>query len=1140
MKNMLFAAPTPKEHGLGPRFAYWALLCAVVAAAFAPTVQAAATSLSNRPLATRPNVQVKPNLMFILDDSGSMNGKFMPDTMNDYDFVTKITTVTYGTFSVQCNGLAYDPSMSYAPPVKADGTAYSNITFTSAWDDGFSTSSTSTKSDLTGTYYYLYQGSQPKMSWAYTQTGVVKNTFYDECRMAEATPSSLFTKVTMTGTSPDAQNYANWYSYYSKRYLLMRTAVGRSIVGLDTSFRVGFSTITDPYAANGGGRPFLDVKDFDSVQKANFYSNLYNAKRNTNTPLRGALSKAGRYFANMAPLQNYDPVQYSCQRNYALLTTDGYWDTNRENNVGGGTPKYGPYKLDNTALVGDQDGGQARPMKDVSNSPDTLADVAQYYYATDLRTPTLGNCTSTSSGATQDTCGNSLRPVPGDPATWQHMNTYTVGMGVNGTLAYDKNYLTQTTGAYADISNGIRDWPVPTVSTSDGDATNIDDLWHTAVNGRGQYFMALDAGSLVSAISDIVAALKQVEGAASAASTSSLELVPGNNNQAYRASYTTESWTGDLQAFSVNGADGAIAAMPSWSAQAKLDATTPAARKIYFSGGSGLQDFQYANLNTTQRTYFDNICVGKPVLLDQCPGLAFADKTIANSGDNLVNYLRGVRSYETAVPVASAGVSVTTVPLYRKRTHLLGDIVNGAPVQVGKPPFSYGDSGYAAFVAAQASRKNVVYAAANDGMLHALSAEAADGGSELWAYVPGAVMPNLYKLADVGYASKHQYNVDGAPVMADISVGGVWKTILVGGLNSGGHGYYALDITDPVSPKALWEFTDPNMGLSYGNPVVTKRADGTWVVAFASGYNNGGGDGLGHLYVVNANSGAKLLDIPTGAGSPANPSGLAKINSWIDDTADNTSKRFYGGDLQGNLWRFDIDNLVAPNQAAMLLATFQTSAATPQPITTQPVMAEVAGKPVVVVGTGQYLGVPDITDTSQQSIYAVKDPLTATGWGDVRANTAGFVKQTLTLNGPAATATGATVSDIAVDWGSKAGWWMDLPQLGERVNTNPKLQADTLAIATSIPDGGACSLGGASWKYYLDISNGGVVSTALAGEQWSISSLIVGMNWIKDSSGRVRLISQGSNGEIRTEIPPIPSIAGAGVARRTSWRELAD
>ena len=148
-----------------------------------------------------------------------------------------------------------------------------------------------------------------------------------------------------------------------------------------------------------------------------------------------------------------------------------------------------------------------------------------------------------------------------------------------------------------------------------------------------------------------------------------------------------------------------------------------------------------------------------------------------------------------------------------------------------------------------------MYVGANDGQLHAFDAAT---GQENWAYIPSAVLPNLYALADKNYSSQHQYFVDGSPVVGRhlperavvTCSAGQWKTILVGGLNRGGKGYYALDVTDPASPALLWEFTDANLGYSFGNPVITKLKDGTWVVLLSSGYNNA--DGLGRLYVVNA------------------------------------------------------------------------------------------------------------------------------------------------------------------------------------------------------------------------------------------------------------------------------------------------
>ena len=157
------------------------------------------------------------------------------------------------------------------------------------------------------------------------------------------------------------QNYANWSAYYQTRRLLMRTAAGKAFQTLDNSFRVGFTTISDTGVTQGTNK-FLDIGDFDTAKKAAFYNSLYTATGNSYTPLRGALSKVGRYFANKAPGQASDPMQYSCQRNFTILSTDGYWNNNTE------TSSYGPLKLTTNTAVGQQDASDVKPMWDGANS----------------------------------------------------------------------------------------------------------------------------------------------------------------------------------------------------------------------------------------------------------------------------------------------------------------------------------------------------------------------------------------------------------------------------------------------------------------------------------------------------------------------------------------------------------------------------------------------------------------------------------------------------------------------------------------------------------------------------------------------------------------------------------------------------
>lgn len=81
-------------------------------------------------------------------------------------------------------------------------------------------------------------------------------------------------------------------------------------------------------------------------------------------------------------------------------------------------------------------------------------------------------------------------------------------------------------------------------------------------------------------------------------------------------------------------------------------------------------------------------------------------------------------------------------------------------------------------------------------------------GDEIWGFIPKAVLPNLHKLTNFGM----QNHVNATPVVADVlkpaaseTETAEYRTVIVGGLRTGGRGYYALDITDPAKPEILWE-----------------------------------------------------------------------------------------------------------------------------------------------------------------------------------------------------------------------------------------------------------------------------------------------------------------------------------------------
>lgn len=481
----------------------------------------------------------------------------------------------------------------------------------------------------------------------------------------------------------------------------------------------------------------------------------------------------------------------------------------------------------------------------------------------------------------------------------------------------------------------------------------------------------------------------------------------------------------------------------------------------------------------------------------------------------------------------------------------MGDALESQPSFVGNPVFSYPYPGYSTYKNAQASRAGTVYLGTNDGMMHAF---ASSTGIEQWAYVPSMVIPNMWKLADKNYATLHQNFVNGSPITSDVCTANctddataVWKTILVGGLGGGGRGFYALDITDPsVPPVLLWEFTpttgigkitDDDVGYSYGNPIITRKADGTWVVIVTSGYNNTSpGSGTGYLYVLNAKTGAIISKISTGEGTTTTPSGLAKVAGFNIEPAGNAVGYVYGGDLLGNVWRFNINGTstaaIGTGDVMNFATLFSDAAgASPQPITTTPVLGVIAGSNVVFIGTGKYLETGDLTTSQQQTIYAIKDNNSSTLVNP--RNT--LVQQTLANNSDG-TATRLATNNV-VNFYTGRGWYVDLPESGERINIDSTLVQGALLVPSIVPSNTACSPGGHSWLNFLDYRTGGALSsTGLASYKYDVT--IVGGN-VLFINGNPVYVPITSDGNIqKPPAIPIPSAAGSFTGKRTLWREL--
>ena len=967
-------------------------------------------------------------------------------------------------------------------------------------------------------------------------------------------------------------NYANWFSYYRTRMLGMKSSASLAFKGIDSRYRVGFITINDQ--ANNY-EPIAKFELGVGKQKDKWYTRLFATQPGASTPLRSALSMVGRIYAGKKPVGTADPVEYACQQNYALLTTDGYW------NGGAGTD------IDNN-LIGNLDGnGTPRPLFEGGTATsNSLSDVSKYYYDTDIRTTAFNNC----NGALgQNVCGEAAGE---ESIKKQEMTTLTLGLGIDGTLLYSGDYKNQASGDFADLKTGAKNWPDP---IANGDGERIDDLWHAAVNGNGSYFSAKNPKELTESLRKALSDIKSIVGAGSAAAASSQQPVAGSNFN-YVASYATAKWIGNLEARTINLATLETSEDAVWCAEniatdtcavpatlvsetvsgssifycktpssnasdcsdlggnlvgtdckvevatscvgtmaSKVGASTDT-RSIKFNAGGSLTEFNYSNLSAAQKSYFETpwLAANLSQWADLTTGAGSQQDLAKQTG--IVNYLRGQTGLENRPS------NPATNQIFRYREATLGDITESQPAFVSEPTFNYTDPGYSNFKTTQNGRLPVVYVGANDGMLHAFNANT---GNELWAFVPTPAIPKMWKLADRDYAISHVNLVNGDPQIYDFCASGcssagsaVWKTILVGGLSGGGRGYYALDITNPTSPVLLWEYTaqnNANLGYTYGAPVVTKLSNGTWVVLISSGFNNGtldndgvtsnspSGNGSGNLYVLNANTGAVLKTFNTGAGSPATPSGLSQLSAYIDVALQNNlATHVYGGDLLGNIWRFDIN--AASGATPLKLATLAGPTGLAQPITTKIELGQIKKKRVLFVGTGKYLEVSDLSNTDKQGFYAIKDDNLSVPLGNPRGS---LVPQSISTSGDVRSA-----SNNTVDFSTGLGWRLDFPDTGERMNIDPYLINGVVLAPTIVPSSTSCKPGGYGWFNYFNYKTGGAVPIAGGIVSEKLSAPAVGFNVLYDSAGNPKVSVTLSN-DPDSNLTKNSDIAKGGASRTT-------
>jgi type IV pilus assembly protein PilY1 len=629
--------------------------------------------------------------------------------------------------------------------------------------------------------------------------------------------------------------------------------------------------------------------------------------------------------------------------------------------------------------------------------------------------------------------------------------------------------------------------------------------------------------------------------------------------------YTDTNGDGEKDTLHSTVSMGDVASL--WKGGETLWSTDPANRTIYAST-TGLNLLQFSEgAAATFRPY-----------------LRAADDTEAR---NIINWMRGYDFTDSKTGsdfkafVTDAGHPLgyrqrSLTPAGQTETHVwkLGDIIYSTPTAVGRPmenfDMLYHDYSYYSFLKKYINRRTVVYIGANDGMLHAFNGGffssknhqyctgAPDGngdctsgsyslGQELWGFIPRGLLPHLKWLTDPAYT--HVYYVDLKPKITDVKIFNNdsahpdgWGTILIGGYRYGGKDiswtsgssnysasteYFALDITDPMNPRLLWTFSDPQLGLGMSYPAVAKVGT-EWFAVFGSGAadfeadSDLGGFQNGNIYTLQLSGGSdgvinswsentNFWKISTG-----NAAAFMSTPVAIDVDMDFNTDVIYIGESyrDGINWNGIMHRITTVNG---------TDSTPPWSLSTLANINNIAGDKDIAkkitaapsaamddhmtlwtfFGTGQFQGLDDRNQSDTGAFYAIKDRCwrgtCSDSYTELMDVSAATVKTDETVSG-VSTCSGAVAAN---SWNSLLnaantcdGWAMYFKNLGEtadflgntlnhngeRVVTKPLVTGGLVAFGAYVP-GTGCDYLGESNAYAVYYKTGTAYSHYLFKEQ---------------------------------------------------------
>ncbi|UNK50594.1 pilus assembly protein [Lysobacter sp. S4-A87] len=942
----------------------------------------------------------------------------------------------------------------------------------------------------------------------YDKSAAITNACGTGCSLYRYTPNEDKTR----------QNFANWYSFYGNRNRAMVAGLTRSLKDV-SKLRVGYFTINA--RDKNGNYTNLSMRDMDvAADKTALLTDVIKLDANGSTPNRFAVENIGKQFDT-----NTNVILHACQKNAGMLFTDGY--SNQD----------GP-------TVGNADSGLGVPFEDTHS--DTLADIAAYYYNRTLRSGsfTAGRVPTSNPAICESSDANAKKGV--DCKTNLHMNFYGITLGARG-KQFGVNY--------GVLPNGRGDGPLATkqalasatspaweVRTNDNPNT-VDEIWHATMTARGSYINAQTPAAITNAMRDVLASVGVAGGVSGSIAITGTKIGDDSLQVTPRFGRNGTDWYGDVAASKpTRGTGGMITYTASWTASTKLPAAT--ARNLLYATTTDDSTPTVADFVTAGPSTLTALCAN---YTSGCGPTSGADvTTLGVTATQAVAYLSGDRTLE--------GSSLRT------RTSPLGDIVNSSPL-VAAPTddfgyalmrkadgsFGYDPYAYNKYLDDKKTRKRMVYVGANDGMLHAFHG---DTGVEQFGFIPATAvgyMGNLLFPTSPNF--QHRYFVDGPVAISDaLFATDDWRTVLVGTSGAGGRSVFGLDISDVGKTKfaaddVLWEVNDKiagavgdRIGYVLGKPLIVPVRDSSgkpvWKAVFGGGYGNKvNADtatttiGTATLFVVDMKTGDVDYIDAKETGGPATANGLGNIvaidqkqyssaTSAFVTGSDGMIDTVYGGDLHGNVWKFD---LTKSGTARLALGGKPLFTAKDGTLTTSKRQAitggfEAAlgprGGVMLLFGTGSFSYNGDKENRDVHSIYGVLDmpgelasalPLT-------RAN---LVQQ----SAGAATNGVSAVSNSDVDYYTSRGWYVDLvipgtdgklKYDGERMVSYPRLDGGTLYFATYAPTAvDACSGGGTNYLYGLNaLSGGGNLGTVRVGSPTGTAAA--------EGSGRLTLETDGS------------------------------